>query len=93
MNPKQRAGRSFPFIEHISVDEPFRASLMVGLACDIIVFRRIRRRQPTSKALLHVVAYNIVLAIVARASKSTFERTARFVYVAREFLDEYWHNC
>jgi hypothetical protein len=37
VNPKQRPRRPFPFRESISVDKPFRASFMVGLAYNIIV--------------------------------------------------------
>jgi hypothetical protein len=36
VNPKQRT-RPFPFGERVSVDKPFRASFMVGLACNVIV--------------------------------------------------------
>jgi hypothetical protein len=36
VNPKQRA-RPFPFRERVSVEKPFRASLVVGLTCNVII--------------------------------------------------------
>jgi hypothetical protein len=36
VNPKQRARHPFPFRKSVSVDKPFRASLMVGVACNVM---------------------------------------------------------
>jgi hypothetical protein len=36
VDPKQRA-RSFPFRERVSVDKPFCAFLIVGIACNVMV--------------------------------------------------------
>jgi len=44
VNPKQRAHRPFPFTERVPMDKPLRTPLMVGLARNIVVPRRIRRR-------------------------------------------------
>jgi hypothetical protein len=92
VNPKQRARRPFPFRERVALDKPFRASLMVGLSCDIMVLQWIRRTQPSSEGFLRLVTYDIVLAIVGSTSAAGFERTSRFVYVAQKLLDVHWYS-
>ena len=45
MDPQERRGR-FPLFENTALEEPGRCSLVVCLSCDIMVCRRIRRREP-----------------------------------------------
>jgi hypothetical protein len=49
VDPQERRG--LPLFENTALEEPGRCSLMVGLACDIMVCGRIWRREPVSQIL------------------------------------------
>ena len=54
VNPQQRSSR-FPFLEDTSFEKPFRISLMVSATGDVVVNRRIWRREPFVKLLSQLV--------------------------------------
>ena len=44
MDPQKR--RRLPLFENTALEEPGRRSLVVGLTCDVMICRGIRRREP-----------------------------------------------
>jgi hypothetical protein len=50
VEPQKRTIGS-PFVEDTSLEKPLRSLLAMGTTCDVVVSRRIRRREPFAKAL------------------------------------------
>ena len=44
VDPQERRG--LPLFENIALKEPGRCSVVVGLACDVMIYGGIRRREP-----------------------------------------------
>ena len=63
MDPQER-GR-LPLFENTALEEPGRRSLVVGLACDIVICGGVRRREPLFlflsrlNAFIPLVCYHI----------------------------------
>jgi hypothetical protein len=45
VDPQERRGR-LPLFKNTALEEPGRCSLVVNLACDIMIYGGIRRREP-----------------------------------------------
>jgi hypothetical protein len=50
VEPQKRTIR-FPFGEDTSLEKPLRSLLAMGTTCNVVVNRRIRRREPFAKVL------------------------------------------
>jgi hypothetical protein len=50
MEPQKRT-IGFPFGEDTSLEKPLRCLLAMGTTCDVVVNRRIRRREPFAKVV------------------------------------------
>jgi hypothetical protein len=50
MNPQKRTS-GFPFGEDTALEKPLRRSLVMSITRDVVVSRRIRRREPSDKVL------------------------------------------
>jgi hypothetical protein len=58
MDPQKRALRD-PLIEDVPFEEPRGGSILLGLAPNVVVFRRIWRAKPIFGVFLHLVACNL----------------------------------
>jgi hypothetical protein len=58
MKPKQWS-RRFPIIEGIAFDEPQGGTFVMSIARSVVIYRRIRGREPTSKLLSRLIPYEI----------------------------------
>jgi hypothetical protein len=54
----QKGTLRFPFIERTAVDEPRCGSFVVMVACNIVIYGRIRGREPFSEAISCLIFYN-----------------------------------
>jgi hypothetical protein len=89
MDPQQGGGRlGLPFHEYTSLEEPCRRPFMLSPARDILISRRVRRRQPLSVVRPYPGPCSSisVSAIKSRGAKES--RTSLFVHVVRCLLHQ-----
>ena len=73
MDPQQGTGY-LPFLKNVSVTEPLRRSLVLEIACDVVIGSRIGRRLPFSKTVSQFPPCDPVRYLTAGDDRSDDER-------------------
>jgi hypothetical protein len=89
MDPQQGGGRlGLPFNEYTSLEEPCRRPFMLSPARDILISRRVRRRQPLAVVRPYPGACSSISVSVTKSRGAKESRTSLFIHVVRRLLHQ-----